>query len=113
MSIKMQNPPHAKTLGINRVISAIRAADRLGLAQNTFFKELDPRHPEKIHPQAFIEAEEQGRPAYGFVPEYIDEILKLLPHKEKRSPGKKIFTNEIKLKIEKINQKWDRLYPLK
>lgn len=113
MSIKMQNPPHEKTNGIHRVISAIRAAERLGLAQNTFFKELDKRHPEKIHPQAFIEAEEQGRPSYGFVTEYIDEILRLLPSKEKRSPGKKIFTTDIKMKIEKINKKWDKLYPLK
>lgn len=101
MPIKLLNPRRDKTGGIQGVISARKAADRLGLAHNTFFKALAEGI---IIPQAKIDGD--PKPAYGFEKDYLDEILKIIP--KNRIGGQTIFTSMIKTKMGEINRKWGK-----
>lgn len=86
------------------VISARKSAEFLRLNNATFFRAVAGRI---LRPQARIEG--GVRDALGFVEGYLEDIDKVLPRD--RGAGQPIFSREVEQQIEKINQRWEKMYP--
>lgn len=100
MGVKLLNPAHENMDRKDDVISARKATSLLGVSNHTFINAVDSGI---IIPHQKIDKE--PRPDYGFEPEYIEEIRRVLL-KGPRSQGKRVFDTGLKDDIEKINRKW-------
>lgn len=92
---------HGQTGREQGVISARKAAERLKLSHNTFFKAIAAG---TIIAQAEIEHDD--RTIYGFEPSYLESINKILP--KHRIGGQTVFTEDIVARVKELNKIWKK-----
>lgn len=101
MTLKLLNRAHEKTMQEPSVISARKAMTLLGISNHTFQNAVDN---DILKPRAKIDYDGDTS-AYGFDHLYIEEVRKILL-KAGKNPGKRLFTDEIKAQIQKLNKRW-------
>ena len=100
MNLKLLNPAREKTPTETDVISARKATALLGVSNHVFINAVDSG---LIKAHQFIQKD--PRPDYGFSPEYIEEIRKVLL-KASRAQGRRVFSDDLKAQIQTLNKKW-------
>ena len=94
-----------------KVIPTNQAAKMLRISYALFDKLMDKASNRGlIRYQARIDDRDSSRPILGFEVPYLEDILEVLG--DERGPGKVIFTNQAKQKIERINHKWSKQYKI-
>jgi hypothetical protein len=92
--------------GRETVISPRSAAKYLGISPGLFFTEM---RAGTLQWQTRIDGDSPtAKPAYGFEVKYLEEIKPLLDTHRKGS--KRLFTDDVKTKIQKINKRWPANY---
>jgi hypothetical protein len=102
MTLNLLNPAQPKTYRGDEMnlLSGRQATKLLKISPNTFAQAVEDRVLRSSIPPDVI----GGRPAYGFDEKYILQIKKLLPKVKKGGRGYKVFTEELKKRIAKINK---------
>jgi hypothetical protein len=102
MPLNLLNPAHPKTLReiMMNLLSGRAATKFLGIASNTFQEAAREGIIRSSIPKEFS----QYGAIYRYDEKYLKAIKKLLPKDNKGGRGYKVFTDEIKAKILKINK---------